>query len=230
MKIGFIVTAHHSDELRPQGGMFLERFMSSLNESCTYDYHVYIVDNESTYKLPIYEKSTYIRIDNQMLEGITGAWNLGINTAYEDGCTFLINCNDDIWFNDTINVFIDYMLKYMNVNFIYSALSNGILGYCSQKSDGPKQGIQMKPCINADTCVNGFFFGMSKYHYERFRYTKDKYFNKDSPNNGGDGKFGGQEGTFIDNSSKGLLGFIVNECFIPHDKIRGWKQLVNRNK
>ena len=75
MKIGFVVTAHHSDENRPNGGQFINKFCSTLNEYCHYPFNLYVMDNGSTYELTLPENAINIRIDNQIKEGITGAWN-----------------------------------------------------------------------------------------------------------------------------------------------------------
>lgn len=225
MKVGFVVTSHWSDELRPQGGEFLIRFCETLKEHCRYDFDLYVVDNASTYRLPTFDFAEYIRIEDQTLEGITGAWNKGLNRAYSDGCDILVNCNDDLWFNETINKLLSYIVEDFSSDTIYSGLSDGILTG-SQKSSNPKSGVQLKECINADTVINGFCFAMTKDHYEKYRYIDNSYFNKDNKHNGGDGKWGGQEGQFIENSEKGLYGVIVNECWIPHTKLRGWKQLI----
>lgn len=227
MKIGFIVTVHWSDDLRPQAGEFIQRFCTTLKEYCNVDHQLYIVDNASTRKIDIPIYASYIRIDDQHIEGLTGAWNLGLNQAFIDGCDIIINCNDDLYFNESINTFIKYIYDDYNIDVIYSVLSNGIING-SQKANAPKQGIQHKSCVNASECINGFMFAMTREHYEKYRFTQTQYFNKNNKHNGGDGKWGGQEGQFIENSSKGLFGKIINECWIPHDKLRSWKHMVGK--
>lgn len=223
MKVGFIATAHWSDKYRPDGGKFITRFCNTLHESCIYDYNLYVIDNSSQYKLNIPNSAIYIFIEDQTKEGITGAWNLGINCAYEDGCDIIINCNDDLWFNETINILIQHIIDNSDVNAIYSGLTDGIL-HGTQLSNGPGTGIQIK---NGHNIIGGFCFAMTRNHYEKYRFEKTKYFNVNNKYNGGDGKWGGQEGQFMENSEKGLYGIVVNECFIPHTKVRGWKQLKN---
>lgn len=227
MKIGFVVTAHWSDGLRPDGGRFINRFHTTLKEYCKFNYQLYIVDNASTHKIDVPSDASYIRIDDQRIAGITGAWNRGINQAFTDGCDVVVNCNDDLYFNESINAFLKYVCDDYNIDVIYSILSNGILGG-SQKSNAPGNGIQHKSCTNAHTCINGFMFAMTREHYEKYQFTQTQYFNKNNQHNGGDGKWGGQEGQFIENSSKGLFGKVVNECWLPHDKHRGWKQLIGQ--
>jgi len=80
MKIGFIVTAHYSNEYRPNGDKFLGNFITSLRESMECPYSLYIIDNGSSNMLTIDDTSitTTIRITDQTQEGITGAWNTGL--------------------------------------------------------------------------------------------------------------------------------------------------------
>lgn len=224
MKVGFIVTSHHSSEYRPDGIEFTSRFCSTLNSSCKYEFNLYVVDNASTEKLLVTDNANVIRIEDQTVTGITGAWNTGIYQAYIDGCDIIINCNDDLWFNETINTFIERICLLNNENSIYAPLSDGIISG-PQKSNHPKTGTVHCTCIDALTVINGFCFAMTRSHYEKFRFDDDKYFNKDNKHNGGDGKWGGQEGQFIENSEKGLIGTVINECWLPHTKVRGWRAL-----
>ena len=226
MKIGFVVTAHWSDEYRKQGGFFLERFCNSLLEHCSYNFKVYVVDNASTYPLPQFDVAQYIRIEDQTIEGITGAWNRGLHTAYSDGCNILVNCNDDLWFNSTLNIFLAKLVKSNNSNIVYSALTNGVLGG-PHLSRGPRAGVTNMPCTNWHNVINGFFFGLTRSHYEQFRYTETEYFPQQHAYNEGDGKWGGQEGYWIELAKKGVSGLIINEAFVEHTKLRGWKQLKN---
>ena len=209
MKVGFIITAHHSDKFRPQGGKFLLDVVNSIISSCKYNFKIYIIDNASEYELsyPNDKRIIFNRIDNQFEGGLTYAWNMGIDIAYKDGCDILLNCNDDLIFNFTINNFIEKIKIDNNSNVIYSALTNGVY----------------TPSYQGDI-PNGFFFGFISNHYKKFRYKEHEYFNKDNKHNGNDGKWGGQEGQFIENADRGLYSIIVNECWIYHDKVRGWAE------
>jgi hypothetical protein len=225
MKVGFIVTSHWSSKYRPDGGLFIERFCSSLNDACKYEFNLYVIDNASEFKLNVPDNANVVRIDDQTLEGITGAWNKGIHLAYTEGCDIIINCNDDLWFNDSINVFIETICSSYNEDAIYAPLTNGVISG-AQKSNASKTGITRLACTTWPTVVNGFCFAMTKEHYKKYRFLDNMYFNPNNKHNEGDGKWGGQEGQFMENSEKGLFGCIVNECWLPHTKVRGWKELV----
>jgi len=225
MKVGVIVTAHWSDSIRPNGNILLKKFLESLYAECTYDFHVYIVDNESEFKLETpTEKCTYVRIDNQQEKGLTGAWNVGLNLAYGDGCDILINCNDDLWFDETINKFIDFISLDNDVDVVYGPVTNGILSGRQLSKEPIPYVMDVK--MNPSDFLGGFLFGFTKEHYKKFRYKKNEYFNQFNKHNGNDGKWGGQEGQWIENSEIGLRGKIVGHCFINHIKIRAWKKAL----
>lgn len=221
-KIGFIITCHWSDEIRPNGNELLSNFAESL-KNLNYPYNLYIVDNQSEHKLTIPSNATkYIRIDNQYETGLTGAWNTGIFAAYNDGCDILINCNDDLWFNETINNFVEYINNDYDKNIVYSALTDGSLGG-PHLSSGPGTGIKKLSCGIDNDVINGFFFAFTKEHYELYRYSESEYFPINHEHNGGDGKWGGQEGYWIIKHKDGLFGIIICETFIPHTKYRAWR-------
>jgi len=226
-KIAFIVTVHWSDEIRPNGQDLLLRYLSSIYEHCNYDFHIFIVDNESQYELsiPDDDKCTHIRIDNQYEKGLTGAWNRGLFEAFNQGYDILINCNDDLWFNNTINNMIECMISHNDSeNIIFCPLTNGVLGgNSSQYATEPRTGLGHLSCTAWNLSPNGFMFGMTKKHYDKYKFKKAEYFNEHHSYNEGDGKWGGQEGQWIENQPKGNYGIIVNECFVHHDKIRAWK-------
>ena len=228
MKIGFIVTSHWSERIRPQGDELLRRYIDSILKHCTYDYNIYIVDNQSEFKLPAYseENIKYTRIDNQYEKGLTGAWNVGLHNAYSDSCDVLINCNDDLWFSESINNFIKHIISDNNISRVYSTLTNGVLSG-PHKSSGPREGTQVLACTTGNNVINGFLFAITKEHYEKYRHNDQEYFPLKHLNDGGDGKWGGQEGYWIELSAKGLSGLIFNDVFVEHTKFRAWKTAKN---
>ena len=55
-KIGFVVTNHQSQKLRPQGRELLYAFIESLEQSCKHPFELYVVDNGSEEPLEKNEK------------------------------------------------------------------------------------------------------------------------------------------------------------------------------
>lgn len=229
MKIGIVSTMHWSQNLRPNGKEYILNFIESIIQNLKCEYTIYIVDNESEFSLDFskYRNLKYIRIDDQSIEGITGAWNRGIYNAYLDGCDIIINSNDDLTINKTLNDFIQHIIEdTKNVDNIYGPLTNGQLGG-PQLSDKPGKGVSYVEHIN------GFFFAMTKQHYEKYRFKDDAYFDLNHKNNCNDGKWGGQEGQFVANAHRGLKCKILHFCWIDHKKERGWKKvkgLYEKNK
>lgn len=219
-KIAIIVTTHWSSDIRPYGQEILTRLIDSLH-CIKYPYTLYIVDNQSQFKLSIPDNVKYIRIDDQFKKGLTGAWNVGLYSAYCDDNDILINCNDDLYFNETINNFIEYLINGHD-DIVYTARTNGVLSG-KQLSTGPGMGITELSMKTDNDIVNGFFFGFTKNHYTKYAYMPDEYFPIEHIHNGGDGKWGGQEGYWMTDNCTNIKGQIINSTFIPHTKYRSWK-------
>lgn len=219
MKIGICVAMHWSDELRPNGDEFIKKLVNSINEFVKHDKTIYVIDNGSQYETDIisYPNVNYFKIQDQSIEGITGAWNKGIHAAINDGCDLIINTNDDLVFNDTVNKFITYIINDKNnLNAIYGPTTNGVFidkQYNKKPSDG----------VISTNSIGGFMFSFTKDHYHKFKFNEYCYFNKNNKYNEGDGIWGGQEGQFIENFEKGCLLKIINFCWVDHNKQRGWK-------
>ena len=106
VRVGFVCVYHYSNKIRPQGYNCLIKFIESLNKNCSYDFTIYIIDNQSE-KIPnivnTIDNIIYTRIDDQYINGLTGAWNLGIKQSYENKDDLIFALNDDLSFNHTIN-------------------------------------------------------------------------------------------------------------------------------
>jgi len=227
MSIAFIVTSHWSNNIRPYGNEILTRLIDTLIY-VNYPYTLYIVDNQSEFELTIPSNAKYIRINNQFEKGLTGAWNLGLYTAFSDGHDILINCNDDLYFNDSINKFIEELVN-GNEDTVYSALTNGVLGG-KQLASGPRVGNINLSMKNSENVVNGFFFGFTRQHYKKYAYSENEYFPIHHIHNGNDGKWGGQEGYWMTEKCHNIKGLVITSTFIPHTKYRSWKTAKGLDK
>lgn len=223
MKLGISITMHWSDKIRPKGDFYIKNIIESIEKNIIYDYTIYVIDNQSEYQIDLskYKNIVYEKILDQSLEGLTGAWNKGMNLAYKDNCDVIINSNDDLVLNNDVNEF---------VNFIYNDIDKEICIYGPQPIHGqpigkedriPNKGFSYIPCLN------GYFFAISKEHYKKYTYQPEKYFNINNKYNWGDGKWGGQEGQFQENCEKGCKCKVLNFCWIEHFKERAWKKAKN---
>lgn len=229
MKVGICVTTHRSQNIRPQGKELLDIFFNEFkNSNFNYDYTIYISDNASLipYKYPNDLNLNIIKIQDQSIKGLTGAWNLGLNEAYKEGCDVLWNFNDDIVPNNTMNQFIKLIEQHPERHdILFGPLSDNGGSVSPNTSLGPKEGYQdlnIKP-NSWDNLPNGFSFGFTRKFYEKYRSNKNEFFPINHKLNGGDGKWGGQEGYFSIISEFGAKACLINECWLQHFKLRSYE-------
>ena len=221
MKIGITAPMHWSDEYRIKGNDFIKKMTDSINNSVKCDHTIYVIDNGSQYKSDIYTypNVNYTFIEDQSIGGITHAYNVGIHKAYTDGCDIIIVTSDDVEFNNTINLFIEYISNDSeSLDSIYGPLTNGTI-LQDQKSSEPRIGIKQLPVLNA------FTFAFTRQHYEKYRPTKDTYLNEQVIN-----KWHEQENQLITNVNKGAKCKVLNFCWLMHDKQRGWIKCLKEIK
>ena len=232
MKVGFSVTAHQSEQFRPKGHEYIDNYLKTLWKAAKFPYKVYVIDNQSDEPLNLEgDDIQYTRIDNQFDNGITGAWNMGIDQAYKDGCDIICQTNDDIVFNETINSFVDFIVNHddMKDQTLYGPLTNGIVGFSRQLEQQPTGKIFQLNGIGHNT-LNGFFFGFTRKFYERFRHSETELFASKHEHDGGDGKWGGQEGEFYRFRDSGAYFYVIGTSWIYHHKERGYRATRNADR
>tara|TARA_B100000085_G_scaffold255997_1_gene256198 strand:+ start:320 stop:1042 length:723 start_codon:yes stop_codon:yes gene_type:complete len=227
--VGFGITAHYSDLLRPEGNDFLQDQILSIKENCKYNYKIYIIDNQSEHELNYPDDGTcvYHRVDDQMKTGVTGAWNTALNLMYKDDCDIMLGHSDDIWFDDTIDYFIDHILEDgKSIDRIYAPVSMGLLTNLQRRD--VFWGSQIVKNPDWGNCISGFFFGFTKEHYEKYRPLDDQYFSHEALNDNlpEDWKWHGQEKQLLLNVEKGCEQILVGKTNVNHHKIRGWKKII----
>lgn len=244
MKVGLVVTNHSSAKIRPYGRDLLLNAIASFKNFCHFDYEIVVVDNQSDDKITSASDSDslkslmsnchYVYIEDQWKKGLTGAWNVGIKKAHDLNCDVILNSNDDLIFNESINDFILKILEnsYSDVS-IFGPLTNGVNGSFEkiQKSEKPdaKKSKEIKG-DGWDGFVSGFFFGFTKRFYEKFKYPDgdlfaefDKFDKTYIHRYAGDcGKWGGQEMEILRFKELGGKVFVIGECWIYHLKKRDW--------
>ncbi len=231
MEIAFVVTTHFSEKLRKNGRGLVKNYIDTLKKYCNYNYTIYLIDNGSVEFIDsslIDNNIIYIYIKDQDKTGITGAWNRGISMAINDGCDIILNTNDDITFNDTINDMIKVISENSENNtYIYGPITNvgGCLGPNKQERDFP--GVEILEVTQTDNHswnnghgINGFFNAFTKECFHRFQYKGNLYSTEEKY------KINAQESEMQDRlGRKGLKSYIVERCMVTHEKIRGWQQL-----
>jgi len=209
-KIGLVVTTHSSQKIRPYGRDLLTNACQSFIQNCIYDFELIVIDNQSDQKLDnnsqiLNKNSHYIYIQDQWKKGLTGAWNTGIKKAIDIGCDVILNSNDDLIFNTSINKFIEKIIENPEKDVsIFGPVTNGVNGPFIKIQHAESPDTSKSKEIVGDGWegfVSGFFFGFTKNFYENFKYPDgdlfaefDKFDKSYIHKYAGDcGKWGGQE-------------------------------------
>ena len=243
MKIGLVITNHSSSKIRPYGRDLLMNAYGSFKQHCKFKHEIIIVDNQSDNKLSdesnllLKDDSLhYLYVEDQWKKGLTGAWNLGIKKAHELGCDIILNSNDDLIFNESINQFVEKISSHNQSNVtIFGPLTNGV--------NGPFEKIQGSRGVDPtrtreiigegwEGFISGFFFGFTKEFYEKYKYPDgdvfaefDKFDKTYIHKYAGDcGKWGGQEMEILRFKENGGKVFVIGECWIDHIKKRDWNK------
>ena len=235
MTSGFVITYYHDEKHRPSGRKMLERLVRSIREFLSSDYKIFIIDNSSTLKFEhidgISDDTIYYRISDQKLGGLTYAWNVGVNYAFDYGCDVILNINDDLVVDKTVNDFIDIIRTAdCKEDGFYGPVANasGVPG-CPPQVRGNGSGTKIREVTDlawgghTGYSLNGFFLG---FHSEFVRKYRDRFWLFSARETE---MWGGQEEYMFDyNTPKGMRSFIVEACFVQHDKLRSWMDARNR--
>jgi len=229
MKIGIVCTTHFSKKNNMYGHIEVKKFLDSL-QYIDYEFNLYLVDNQSEEKLNTkYENENwynYYYIEDQSKFGLSGAWNFGVKKAIENNNDLIINCNDDLIFDNSINNWIKSIMnhEFKDVGF-YGPLTN-VGGSSTQHQIITDKGLYEKFTETTKYyALNGFINAFTKECYNNYVINNNFYsINKEH-------KWGGQEiELFERNTPLGMRSFIYHNCFIKHVKHRSWLSAKNNEK
>ena len=227
MKIGYTITFHHSEHIRPNGKKVVKENIDSFYDNFKYDFESFIIDNESVprdtfhnifdLKSEKYKNLNYTYIEDQSKKGITGAWSLGIKQAFDSDCDIVILTTDDVVVDDTINNLIEYIIsdKDNNHNAIYGPVAGGILAPL-QSANGPTGKIFEISGVGHNEHLGGHMYAFTKEFYHKWSQPNGDLFVINQHYNGGDGKWGGNEGNVICWAEQGAKCIVVGTCWINH--------------
>ena len=235
MKVALVITNHHSQNLRPYGRELLINAMNSFKNNAKFKYEIVIVDNQSDTNLANDFESVdgihYFYVKNQWERGLTGAWNLGIKEASKLDCDIILNSNDDVIFNESINDFVDKIAKNRSKdNAVFGPVTNGVEGVQYSEALNSLMSKELVFDLKVRGLLNGFFFGLTNSFYKKYMYENGDLFaefNKFDKSYihkwaRADGKWGGQEGEFERWVPLGARFFVVGECWINHLDKSDW--------
>jgi hypothetical protein len=228
MKIGIVVTVHWSSPDRTQGGFLFDRFIDSIKKSnIEYNFKLYIIDNQSefNFNLPTDIKYDYFYVENQLAKGLTGAWNLGINKAFSDGCDIVVNTNDDVKFNYSFNYFIEDILNYKEKDTCIFGPRTDKAANGHPNSLPPEETKYTELDVVYGEYKNllyGFCFALTKNAYINGRYTTDEFFPYKHEMSQGYDVWGSQEGYFSILTKKGFKSILSNRTLFKHLRLNTW--------
>jgi hypothetical protein len=225
MKIAHAVTIHHSEN-RPLSDKFITESLKSFHDHCTYDFKSFIIDNQSnpatTFSdLDFLHKDNYeyTYIEDQLKYGLTGAWNLSIKQAIAAGADIILLSGDDVIFNTTINRLIDYIANDPDKDVsIYGTMASNIL-HAYQCSDHPIDKIFRLRGVQWGEHLCAHLYAFTKEFYNTWSDENGDLFVVDNKYNGGDGKWGGQEGNVQYWAENGVYCTVVGPCWVEHKSV-----------
>mgnify|MGYP003647310948 CR=1 FL=1 len=245
IKVAFVMAMHQSTEIRPRGFESVNRYLTSLDDSCMYDYTVFLFDNSSTEKFPLSNYPNidirYTYVEDQTIRGLTGTWNDGVITAFNEGYDRIIVSSDDLIFNRSLNYLI---ANIVDDDTIYGPLCQpgGLMAPDShtfggnvldknmgklhpQASDKPIAELidvtgkgEVGEIPSEGHIIGGFLFGFTRNFYDKYKMEDGLTFNS-----GKKYMWGGQECEFqLRLWKKGVRSVLVGASWIYHEKIRSW--------
>jgi hypothetical protein len=247
MKVGIAVTLHWSTLYRPNGNLVFNKFIESFRRICPrHQYVFYFIDNQSEFKfnLPIDLEHKYFYVKNQLLKGLTGAWNLGMEQAYLDGCDVIINSNDDIEFDDSLNLFVDDIIsnEFKNSSVFGPRTNKSAKGHPNSlpAENTPYTYLDVEYGVNKNL-LYGFCFGLTRKSYEMGKYTHNEFFPYEIESIYTYDAWGSQEWYFSILRSKDFKSIICNRAYFKHLRLNTWmhhhpnysyktKSIININK
>tara|TARA_Y100000034_G_C6843329_1_gene381783 strand:- start:245 stop:1084 length:840 start_codon:yes stop_codon:yes gene_type:complete len=242
MKVGYTMAFHHSAAIRPNGKKVLKRNLKNFYNSCEYNFETFIIDNESIprnifddvieLESDKYKNLSHTYIENQNKKGITGAWDLGVRQAIGANCDIIILTTDDTICDKTINNLIEFIWNDKEFNHItlYAPAVNGPTVPPIQQRNKPENNTWLvdKPSEATNNYLSGNMYAFTKEFYYNFN-ENNVLFKIDHQFNGGDGKWGGQEGLQFEWASRGARIMVVGSCLIQHsDDIENGTRLSYR--
>ena len=212
------IVLHHSDELRPQGGEAAVKFINAWRKH-SMPYSLVVVDNASTYNFKCLSEVDhhFIRVDDQSKTGITGAWNLAIKFAYDQGAEIITGFSDDVEVDDTFHAFIDAI---QDDNTIYGPLSTAPTFVTEQTSR------KIRPGSTVDVKVlHGFWLGFTRGFFET-KHVEWSLFDTSVQNTTRKvGRWGGQEYMMeVWKRKHQTVCRVVGDCLLHHSRINAWSK------
>lgn len=214
MKPAFVVTVHQSEQYRPDGHNYLDRYLKTLDEMMVIDYDVFIMENASERKYNAPSKYHYHYFPDQ-LGGMTRAWNMGVKLAIENGNDFICVTNEDIFFNSTINKMFETAISIDDRdNIIYGPVCDNPTTFPHQISSKPID--QIKDITGTAHGIHGWFTGFTNKYYHKYNVDGNIF----EPEK----LWRGQEKFQYRDWKRGARSYVIGACLVHHDHTGSWKK------
>jgi len=233
MKIGYTFAYHHSERFRPSGEKMTIDAINSFYDNCKYDFETFVIDNQSEPRdsfSNVFDLTTdnlhYTYIENQFEKGLTGAWDLGIRQAVLADCDIIILSNDDIIYDKSVNNLIEYIIYDEHKdNTVYGPVASGITNKV-QIADKPNNVMKQIAGTHVGAYLGGHAYFFTKEVYHKYKQPTGELFIIDHHHNGGDGKWGGNEGNVMCWAEKGCRCVVAGNCWVisQTDNKQSWKK------
>lgn len=224
MRPAFIVTAHQSNEYRPNGHSLLDTYLETLYSNLQIDFDVFIIENGSETMYTNIPKTAHYRYFPDQNGGIVRAWNEGVRMAIENGNDMICVTNDDLIFNSTINNFFNSINSHEHKDIsVYGPICDNPTTFAPQVSS--KIDNKLVDITGYELPIHGWFMAFTKKYYDKFN-NDGHIFDKER-------KWRRQEHFQDINWKKGAKSFVVHSCLVHHEHIGGWRKIeniINKNK
>jgi glycosyltransferase involved in cell wall biosynthesis len=210
-----VITTHQS-HIRPTGHAEALKCIETLLNVLP-DVNIIVVNNGSD-SLFWYPQGIQIVERKDQIDGLTGAWNEGVNLAYKNGAELIIQMSDDISFNDTFKQFGEIVMNHPDKDIgVFGTLTDSMTSYPPQRSRVAKSGV--REITGSKYAVHGWMFAFTKNFYEQFLLPNGNLFDTKYP-------FGYNEEHFQRRIWKdGGKSFIVDDCLVHHEHLNAWKKV-----
>jgi len=217
MKPAFVVTVHNSEKYRPQGHVFLDRYLKTLSDSMDIEYDVFIMENASDIKYNAPANCHYHYFPDQK-KGMTRAWNMGIRLAIENGNDFICITNEDVFFNETINAMFTVANQLENKdNIVFGPVCDNKTTFPHQMAAEPVDII--KDITGIDDGIHGWFTGITANYYRTYNINGDLF----DPTK----IWRGQERFQHRDWLRGARSYIIGSCLVHHEHTGSWRKTIN---
>jgi len=215
--IGCVITTHQSS-IRPTGHQALLRCIKTLVSSVGEEnVDIMIIDNGSVEPYENREKYDFVYRRDQ-INGLTGAWNVGVFMAYEKGHDIICVISDDVYFNPSFKHYEPIIRgRDDKDDTVFGIMTDSKTAFPKQQAKEPQSGKIINITGNK-FAIHGWLFGFTRKFFENYS-TNGMLFDNKYP-------FGKNEGYFQQRVWRdGGQSILIGDCLAHHEHIGAWRKV-----